>query len=267
MGIHNLMEHFVWNADPVLISLFGLTVHWYGALFAAAILSGLQVMKSIFKQENIKLELLDSLLMYCVIGIIVGARLGHCLFYDPGYYLNNPLKIIAIWEGGLASHGGGLGVILAVYLFQQKYNLGYLWLLDRLAIATALFGFFVRFANFMNSEIIGKSTDVPWAVVFERIDLLPRHPAQLYESLAYISIFIGLFVMYKKTQIKQYTGALFGIFLCLVFSSRFLIEYVKVKQAAYQTDILLNTGQMLSVPFFLLGLVLLSMSFKQKRPQ
>lgn len=259
------MEHFVWNADPVLISLFGLTIHWYGALFATAILSGLQVMKWIFKQEKVNLELLDSLLMYCVIGIIVGARLGHCLFYDPVYYLSNPLKIIAIWEGGLASHGGGLGVILAVYLFQRKYKVAYLWLLDRLAIATAIFGFFVRFANFMNSEIIGHPTDLPWAVIFERIDLLPRHPAQLYESIAYILIFFSLISLYKMTKIKQYTGALLGLFLCLVFSARFFIEFVKVKQAAYQADIWLNTGQMLSIPFFAIGAILLIRSLMSKK--
>ncbi|MDU0356055.1 prolipoprotein diacylglyceryl transferase [Paraglaciecola aquimarina] len=251
------MEYFTWNVDPVLISILGLKIHWYGALFAAAILSGLQVMKWIFKQEKANLELLDSLLVYCVIGIILGARLGHCLFYDPAYYLSNPLKIIAIWEGGLASHGGGLGVIIAVYLFQRKFNVSYLWLLDRLAIATALFGFFVRSANFMNSEIIGEPTDVKWAVIFERIDLLPRHPAQLYEALSYLAIFILLISLYKQTKIKDYGGALLGSFLSLVFTARFMIEFVKVKQAAYNSDIWLNTGQLLSIPFFLIGIYLI----------
>lgn len=257
------MEYFTWNADPVLLSIFGFTIHWYGALFATAILSGLQVMKWIFKQEKIKLELLDSLLVYGVIGIIVGARLGHCLFYDPAFYLSNPVKILAIWEGGLASHGGGLGVILAVYLFNKKHQLGYLWLLDRVAISTALFGFFVRLANFMNSEIIGIHTNVKWAVIFERIDMLPRHPAQLYESLAYLAIFISLLCLYKFTNIKQRAGALFGLCLCLVFTARFFIETVKVKQAAYQADVWLNTGQMLSIPFFVVGAILLLRSIKK----
>jgi prolipoprotein diacylglyceryl transferase len=259
------MEFFTWNANPVLVELFGFKIHWYGALFATAILSGLQVMKWIFKQEKIKLELLDSLLMYCVFGIIIGARLGHCLFYDPDFYLSNPLKILAIWEGGLASHGGGLGVILAVYFFQRKYKVGYLWLLDRLAIATALFGFFVRFANFMNSEIIGIQTTVPWAVVFERIDLLPRHPAQLYESLSYLSIFACLILLYRFTNIKNHIGALFGAFLCMVFTARFLIELVKVKQAAYSSDVWINTGQALSIPFFVVGLYLLFASWRKSR--
>jgi prolipoprotein diacylglyceryl transferase len=222
-------------------------------------------MKWIFQQEKIKLELLDSLLMYCVFGIIVGARLGHCLFYDPEFYLSNPLKILAIWEGGLASHGGGLGVILAVYFFQRKYKVGYLWLLDRLAIATALFGFFVRFANFMNSEIIGIQTNVPWAVVFARIDLLPRHPAQLYESLSYLSIFIALLLLYRFSDIKNQAGALFGAFLCLVFTARFGIEFIKVKQSAYTGEFWLNTGQALSIPFFVVGIILLLQAWKKSR--
>jgi phosphatidylglycerol:prolipoprotein diacylglycerol transferase len=259
------MEFFTWDVNPVLIEFFGLKIHWYGALFATAILSGLQVMKWIFQQEKIKLELLDSLLMYCVFGIIVGARLGHCLFYDPEFYLNNPLKILAIWEGGLASHGGGLGVIIAVYFFQRKYKVKYLWLLDRLAIATALFGFFVRFANFMNSEIVGIQTNVPWAVVFKRIDLLPRHPAQLYESLSYLGIFITLIILYRFSNIKNQSGALFGGFLCLIFTARFGIEFVKVKQAAYTGEALISTGQALSIPFFVVGVVLLLRAWRKSR--
>jgi phosphatidylglycerol:prolipoprotein diacylglycerol transferase len=259
------MEFFTWDVNPVLIEFFGLKIHWYGALFATAILAGLQVMKWIFQQEKVKLELLDSLLMYCVFGIIVGARLGHCLFYDPEFYLSNPMKILAIWEGGLASHGGGLGVIIAVYFFQRKYKVEYLWLLDRLAIATALFGFFVRFANFMNSEIIGIQTDVPWAVVFTRIDLFPRHPAQLYESLSYLSVFITLILLYRFSDIKKLTGALFGTFLCLIFTARFSIEFVKVKQAAYTGEAWISTGQALSIPFFVVGVVLLILAWKKSR--
>jgi phosphatidylglycerol:prolipoprotein diacylglycerol transferase len=259
------MEFFTWDANPVLIEFFGLKIHWYGALFATAILAGLQVMKWIFQREKINLELLDSGLMYCVFGIIVGARLGHCFFYDPTFYFSNPLKILAIWEGGLASHGGGLGVIIALYFFKRKYKIEYLWLLDRLAISTALFGFFVRFANFMNSEIIGIQTDVPWAVIFSRVDLLPRHPAQLYESLSYLSIFIALILLYRFSDIKKHTGALFGGFLCLIFTARFGIEFVKVKQAVYTGDVWINTGQALSIPFFVVGIALLLQAWKKSR--
>ncbi|NRB22640.1 prolipoprotein diacylglyceryl transferase [Shewanella sp.] len=259
------MEHFVWNIDPVLISFMGLKVHWYGALFATAIACGFQVMKHIYIKEKLPVESLDNLLMYCVIGIIVGARLAHCLFYDPAYYFSNPLKILAIWEGGLASHGGGLGAILALYYYRRKMDMPFLFLLDRLAIATAIFGFFVRMANFMNSEILGLPSNVPWAIIFERVDTLPRHPAQLYEAFAYLAIFIGLWAIYKYTQMKQKEGAIFGLFLVLVFSSRFAIEFVKVKQAAYADEMTLSAGQWLSIPFLIVGVVLLVMPYLNKK--
>lgn len=250
------MEYFVWNADPVLLSLGPLTIHWYGALFALAIISGLQVQKWMYVQENVDVSSLDNLLMYAVVGIIVGARLAHCLLYDPSYYLSNPLKILAVWEGGLASHGGGLGVIIATYFYQRKYKMSFLWLLDRLAISTALFGFFVRFGNFINSEIVGNPSDVPWAVIFSRIDNLPRHPAQLYEAISYLVIFTVLFIAYRITKIKERSGALLGMFLILVFSARFVIEFFKTQQAAYNTELTLSTGQFLSIPFFIVGMVL-----------
>ncbi|MEC4724477.1 prolipoprotein diacylglyceryl transferase [Shewanella sp. D64] len=252
------MDHFIWNIDPVLISFMGLTVHWYGALFATAIACGFQVMKRIYIKEGHDVASLDNLLIYCVVGIIVGARLAHCLFYDPAYYFSHPLKIFAIWEGGLASHGGGLGAILALFYYHKKTKMPFLYLLDRLAIATAIFGFFVRMANFMNSEILGVPSSVPWAIVFERIDMLPRHPAQLYEAFAYLAIFIILSAVYKYTQMKQKEGAIFGLFLCLVFSARFAIEFIKVTQAAYADGFVLNAGQMLSIPFLLVGIFLLA---------
>jgi len=255
------MDFFVWNADPVLASLGPVTVHWYGALFALAIISGLQMLKYCYIKEKVATESLDDLLMYAVVGIVVGARLGHCFFYDPSYYFSHPLKILAIWEGGLASHGGGLGVILAAYFYQKKYNMSLIWLLDRLAISTALFGFFVRMGNFINSEIIGIPSNVPWAIVFSRIDNLPRHPAQLYEALAYLTLFALLFCAYRFSKIKHYSGALLGSFLVLVFTARFFIETVKIKQAAYSSDLILSTGQLLSIPFFVVGIVLIFRAF------
>ncbi|KIO36768.1 MULTISPECIES: prolipoprotein diacylglyceryl transferase [unclassified Shewanella] len=251
------MDHFIWNMDPVLVSFMGLTIHWYGVLFATAIAAGFQVMKRIYVREGLDVESLDNLLIYCVIGIVVGARLAHVLFYDPSYYFSHPAKILAIWEGGLASHGGGLGAILALYYYHRKMKLPFLFLLDRLAIATAIFGFFVRMANFVNSEILGVPSDKPWAIVFERVDSLPRHPAQLYEALAYLTIFIALWAIYKTTEMKQKQGALFGLFLVWVFSARFAIEFVKVKQAAYAQDWTMSAGQMLSIPFLLVGVFLL----------
>lgn len=255
------MDYFVWNADPVLISFMGLTVHWYGALFATAIAAGFMVMKDIYKREGLDVESLDTLLTYCVIGIIVGARLAHCLFYEPEYYLANPLKILAVWEGGLASHGGGLGAILALYYYKRKVGLPFLFLLDRLAIATSIFGFFVRMANFVNSEILGEVTSKPWGIIFARIDNIPRHPAQLYEAIAYLLIFILLYAIYRTTQFKQQQGGIFGLFLIAVFSARFAIESVKVSQTSYH-EALFTTGQWLSVPFLIVGVVLLIKAIK-----
>ena len=258
------MEHFIWNVDPVLLSLGPFTIHWYGALFASSIFAGLYFMKWIYRQENQDVETLDNFLVYAVVGIIIGARLGHCFFYDPDYYFSNPLKILAIWEGGLASHGGGLGAIIGTYFYTKKNNLNFIWLLDRLAIATALFGIFVRSANFINAEIIGKATNVPWAVVFERIDNIARHPAQLYEAIAYATIFIVLTLLYRLTKIKQYQGMLLGLFLMMTFTARFIIEFYKQQQAAYNIEGAINTGQMLSAPFFIVGVILVVLAFKNK---
>jgi len=249
------MEYFVWNANPIAFSFGPITVFWYGILFATSILLGLEFMKWAFKLEGKNEATIEPLFLYTVIGIVVGARLGHCLFYDPSFYLANPLKIFAVWEGGLASHGGGLGAIIALYFGTKKYKMDFLWLIDRLIVPTALFGFLVRMGNFMNSEIVGIKTDVSWAIVFTRVDSFPRHPAQLYEAFSYLAIFVLLISIYKFSKAKVQPGLLFGIFLTLVFSARFLIEFIKVKQADYDTSFLLmSTGQALSIPFFLVGL-------------
>lgn len=259
------MEHFVWSLDPIAISFGSVRVFWYGIFFATAILSGLQYMKWVYKQEGRDENELESLFIYIVVGIVVGARLGHCLFYDPAYYLANPMKIIAVWEGGLASHGGGAGVILALWLYARKYKLNFLWLIDRIAIPTALFGFFVRMGNLMNSEILGKPTEVPWAIVLSRVDNLPRHPAQLYESFSYMIIFLFLTYIYvKRKDLVDKKGFLFGVFLTLLFSARFAVEFIKEKQAAYAHEINLTTGQELSIPFLILGVALIIWSLRKK---
>ena len=259
------MEHLVWSVDPIAFSFGSVRVFWYGMLFATAILAGLEYMKWVYKQEGKNVDELESMFLYIVIGIVVGARLGHCLFYDPAYYLANPMKIFAVWEGGLASHGGGAGVILALYLYVKKYKLRFLWLLDRVAIPTALFGFFVRMGNLMNSEILGKPTEVPWAIIFSRVDMLPRHPAQVYESISYLFIFLVLTYIYKtKKALASKEGLLFGLFLVLIFSVRFLVEFIKEKQAAYSHEIALSTGQELSIPFLVIGLFLIVNSLRKK---
>jgi len=248
------MHHFVWDIDPILLSFGPFHIYWYGLLFATAIISGLEFMKRVYKLEGKDESTIEPLFIYAVIGIVIGARLGHCLFYDPDYYLAHPMKIFAVWEGGLASHGGGLGVLIALYLGCKKYKVDFMWLIDRLVIPTALFGFFVRMGNFMNSEILGKPTDVPWAIVFSRVDMLPRHPAQLYEAFSYLIIFFILTYIYVKQRKNLKEGFIFGLFLVLIFSVRFIVEFYKVRQADYSLDIGLTTGQLLSIPFLLLGI-------------
>jgi len=257
------MHHFVWDINPILLSFGPFHIYWYGLLFATAILSGLEFMRRVYKLEGKDESTIEPLFLYAVIGIVVGARLGHCFFYDPDYYLAHPMKIFAVWEGGLASHGGGLGVLIALYLGCKKYKVKFMWLIDRLVIPTALFGFFVRMGNFMNSEILGKPTDVPWAIVFKRVDSLPRHPAQLYEAFSYLLIFFLLTYLYKKYQKNLKEGFIFGLFLVLIFSVRFVVEFYKVRQADYSLDIGLTTGQLLSVPFLLLGVAFIIWSRKK----
>jgi prolipoprotein diacylglyceryl transferase len=257
------MKYFIWDANPILWSFGPLQIHWYGLLFATAILSGLEFMKWVYRREKKDESVIEPLFLYAVVGIVIGARLGHCIFYDPDYYLAHPLKVFAVWEGGLASHGGGLGVLIALYLGCKKYKTDFMWLIDRLVIPTALFGFFVRMGNFMNSEILGKPTEVPWAVVFERVDMLPRHPAQLYEGFSYLIIFFVLTYIYKIKGKTLKRGFLFGLFLVLTFTVRFLVEFVKVRQADYSLGIGLTTGQLLSIPFLILGIVFIIWSYKK----
>lgn len=248
------MDYFVWNIDPVLINLGPVQIRWYGLLFATGFLIGFYIMKSFYEKEGKNVENLDSLFVYLILGTIIGARLGHCLFYNPDYYFSNPLKFIAVWEGGLASHGGGIGIFTALYFYTKRFKESYPDILDKLAVPTALAGFFIRTANFFNSEIIGIKTDMPWAVVFKRVDMVPRHPAQLYEAIAYGITFLFLFFLYKKNRENLKKGSFFGFFLVLIFSARFIIEFVKTKQAAYSSGFFLSTGQTLSIPFIAVGI-------------
>ena len=253
----------IWNIDPDIIAFGYIRIRWYGVMFAFSFIFGYQIMKWIYIREKKDLKNLDQLLFYLIGGTIIGARLGHCFFYDPGYYLSNPVMILAVWEGGLASHGGGIGVLIGLYLYKQKTKDSYLWLLDHVAIPTALAAFFIRIGNLFNSEIVGIPTQVPWAIIFERIDSIPRHPAQVYEALSYILVFFLLIFMYKKGERNLNNGLLFGVFLVLVFTSRFFIEFVKAKQEAYALEFWISTGQILSVPFIIAGVVLILVALKE----
>jgi len=257
------MEYFTWNVDPVLLHLGPIQLRWYGLLFVGSFFAGMAVLKWIYKREGKDPNVVDNLLIYLMIGAVIGARLVHTLFYEPGYYLSHPFEILYVWKGGLASHGGLLGVIIASYIFAKKYNESYMWLLSRLTIAGSLAAVFVRVANFFNSEIVGIRTDLPWAVIFERYtDQFPRHPVQLYEAFAYLTIFFILISVYKKISQSFATKLLPGLFLTIFFIARFSLEVFKTRQSEYTSDSLLSTGQLLSIPYILIGIIWVIWAFK-----
>jgi prolipoprotein diacylglyceryl transferase len=249
---------------PEIFSLGPITVRWYGLLFALGFVIGYQITARIFKHEGIDEKYLDSLLMFMLISTVVGARLGHCLFYHPDYYLSNPIEILKVWEGGLASHGAAVGILTGLYLFARNFQKSYWWVVDKIVINVALAGTFIRLGNLFNSEIIGKPTDVSWAFVFTRVDDVPRHPTQLYESLSYFIIFLVLMGIYRHFKERTPERLLLGIFLIGVFGMRFLIEFLKENQAAFEASLTLNMGQFLSIPLVLAGIVLTTLALKQR---
>lgn len=263
----NLLSAIEWQANPILIQLGPLRIAWYGALFATGFMLGSWLMGKIFQWEGKEEKDLESLFVYVIIGTIVGARLGHCLFYQPEYYLKNPLLILKVWEGGLASHGGTIGVLLGVWLFCKKKGHKYFAILDNMAMPTLIAAGFIRSANFINSEIVGSQTDLPWGVIFlGRKDLppVPHHPAQLYEALCYFSLIPIMFYLYKKTDLLKVTGRMTGIFMAWVFGGRFLIEFIKLRQADFNPPLGISMGQWLSIPTILFGLYMLFL-YKDKK--
>lgn len=251
--------------SPTFSQIGPIQPRWYGLLFASSFVVGYILMQRMYTVAGRSQEELDKLLTYVMIGTVVGARLGHVLFYDPAFYFRYPSQILAIWNGGLASHGAAIGIILAMYLYINKVrDMNFLWLADRVVIVVAIGGAFIRTGNFVNSEIIGRTTDLPWAVVFENArglsaaeQILPRHPTMLYEALLCVVIFIILWAVYKKYQSRPPEGALFGSFLALLFSGRFLLEFTKINQAAFASNWSINMGQWLSLPLIVIGLWLL----------
>jgi len=257
-------SHLVWNIDPVLLHLGVFQLRWYGIFFVGSFFIGFYFMQWIYKREGRDPVALDTLLIYLLVGTVVGARLMHCFAYEPDFYLAHPVEIFKVWKGGLASHGGLIGVLTAMYLFAKKYHESFLWLISRVSIPGALTAASIRLGNFFNSEIIGIPTDKPWAVIFARIDMLPRHPVQLYESFAYLLLFFLLWGLYLRLTPKLVTRLFPGLFFLFVFGIRFFLEFFKTKQADYQWDIPLSTGQVLSVPFILMGIVWILWALKQK---
>ena len=261
-----LFAYLQWDINRVLFEMGPLKIRYYGLFFTAGFICGYLLLRWMFRTEKRNVDDVESLLIYMVLGTVIGARLGHCLFYHPMEYLSNPIRFLQIWNGGLASHGAAVGITVSAWLYSRRHrDQPLLWLLDRLSIPVALAGFFIRIGNFFNSEILGRATDVPWAVVFvdglglrtKAEKMTPRHPVMLYESFCYGCIFLILLLLYRKYRERTPRGLLMGLFFIMVFSARFVLEFFKLRQAAFAENLPLSVGQMLSIPLVIIGIIIL----------
>jgi len=263
-----------WHVDPVIFSIGPVSIRWYSILFVSGFVLGWFLFKWFCKREKLPLSLLDPLLYTLLIATIVGARLGHCLFYQPDYYLGSWQgfwEIFMPWKGGLASHGGAIALLLAMWWFSSHYgkknDFDFLWIMDRLCITVAFAGCFIRLGNLFNSEIYGDVTGLPWGFIFDlRGETEPKHPTQLYEALSYLILGLILVWVYKNKLDKVYRGFFFGAFLIGCFGMRFLIEFIKEPQVGFEETMALNMGQLLSIPFIVAGITILAFSFIRKVP-
>ncbi len=298
-----LLNYITWNVDPVLFSLGSLQVRWYGLLWALGFLFGYFIMRKIYRREKMTDDSLDKLLVYMLLFTVIGARLGHCLFYEPKEYLANPISMLYIWEGGLASHGGAIGILIGLYLYVRSYNkspkkkdekqrISYIWILDRIVIAVCLVGALIRVGNVMNHEIYGTPTSLPWGFVFMRgaeqfcgtfdnytacfawdapcppSEWLPCHPTGLYEAFfCLVAMGILLWMYYKRDLGNKQPGLMFGTFLVIIFGSRIAIEFLKNVQVDFERNMTFDMGQWLSVPFVVIGIVMIVWSFAQRKKE
>ena len=254
-----MLAYIHWNASPEIVDIGPLTLRWYGLLFASGFLIGLFIVKRMFAEEKLPEAWLDKLFIYMVVGSILGARLGHVFFYEWEYYSQHLDEIIKVWQGGLASHGGAVGIFIAMWIYSRRVSKkSILWVFDKLATPVALAGFFIRMGNLMNSEIIGRETDVPWAFIFEKVDDVPRHAVQFYEALFYLASFVILYWVYWKTDKRHKLGYIFGLWLLLIWGGRFVLEFFKEDLGGIQSYFgnVLSTGQLLSIPLIIWGLYL-----------
>lgn len=265
-----LPDVITWTADPAIFSIFGREIRWYGLFFAVGFLIGYAIEDRIYKHDNAPAGWCDKVFIYTIVATIIGARLGHCIFYGWEYYSAHPIDIFKIWEGGLASHGGTIGIIIALYIFSRRVtHRNLLWALDRLAIPTSFVAVLIRLGNLMNHEIYGHATTLPWGFRFienvgawhtygmEPVFSAPSHPTQIYEALCYLLVFAVLMYMYWKRRAGDRPGLILGIFFIGIFLSRFFIEFVKNDQEAFEADMVLNMGQWLSIPFVIAGVWLI----------
>ncbi len=274
-----MLNVITWTVDPILIQLGSLRVGWYGVLFAVGlIIIGTWIMGKMWRSERLPEDQLSTLFYTVFICTVVGARLGHCLFYEPAYYLANPIEILKVWNGGLASHGGTIALMLGLWWYSRKVShRSVLWIYDRLAVPIGIVAAMIRLGNLMNHEIYGHATDVPWAFRFitnipawqqgaEPIFTIPSHPTQLYEALCYLITFAVCMWLYWVRKAQKREGFIFGVFMILVFGSRFFIEFLKNDQTAFEADMALNMGQILSIPLILVGVASLLYSLRSKSP-
>ena len=263
-----LLSYIFWNPDDTLLRIGSFGIRYYSLCWLAGLAGAYFMVKWLYRDQQIKESLFEPLFLYCFISILVGARLGHCLFYDPAYYLSSwdhfvemliPVRHLAdgSWKftgyEGLASHGGTLGLIIGLWLYCRNLKMNIWTVLDNIAIATPITACFIRLGNLMNSEIIGKVTDVPWAFIFTKVDQYPRHPGQLYEAIAYALFFFVGWFLYKKAKTRVGTGLFFGLCLTLIFTFRFFVEFTKDIQVDFEAGMPLDMGQLLSIPFVILG--------------
>ena len=276
----NTLLTVTWNVDPTIFTVLSREIRWYGLLWVIGLIVAVYIVQRIYKSEKLPEKWFDSLFVYMMLGIILGARLGHCLFYEPEYYLANPVEMLKIWEGGLASHGGVIGIIIAVWLYSKRVTKkSMLWTFDRVMVPTGFTAAMIRFGNLMNHEIYGGPTDLPWGFRFidnvglwmrgaEPVYTEPSHPTQIYEALIYLLVFGITMYMYWKTNAKNRQGLILGVGIALIFIARFFIEFVKNVQVDYEIAMRDNTGlilgQWLSIPFIIWGLWLIWRSMKRK---
>ena len=267
--MEDILSYIIWNPDLFAFKIGSYGVRWYSICWGIGLVLAFFIVKRLYKEQKIADKDFDPLFFYCLFGILIGARLGHCLFYQPDYFLTSwshaiemiiPMHHMAdgSWKytgfEGLASHGGTIGLMIALWLYYRQTHVNLWIVLDNIAIATPITACFIRLGNLMNSEIIGKVTDVPWAFVFARVDQSPRHPGQLYEAIAYAAFFFIGWYLYRKHAEKVGTGFFFGLCLTLIFTFRFFIEYTKDIQVAFESGMALDMGQILSIPFVIVGI-------------
>ena len=262
-----------WSVDPLLLDLGPFQIRYYGLLFAMAFVIGYRIMKYVYTIEGLGEKDLDRITLTMIISVVVGARLGHVIFYEPAEYLANPIEIFQIWKGGLASHGGALGIFIGLYFYSRTIPFSYMWIMDRITLVVPTGAACIRLGNLFNSEIFGDPTSLPWGFLFLRrpIDgeVVPRHPTQIYEAVGYLLVLIVLMAIYKKYKKTLPAGRLFGTTLILMFFVRFIVEYFKVPQVGWENDLLaatgLNMGQVLSIPFMIAGAIILYFSYRTPR--